>query len=383
MTIQMMPWRLENLQATIDGFRASGSLLATKAGSAYGKADVSDDPGLYLFAGPLGAWLGLDATQAAALFFLALLTIALVVGSLGVWRAFSTLGARGIGVVALGALAVTAAKVGDVYVASAAVLMALVPWLLVVVRGRAARPLIMFAAAAGLLAGMSNLIRSHSGTAFVLVAIVAIALATWAPAKVRAIATVTLVAAMLVAPAGLSLIHRQRDAFLATVEQLPPIAASGHPLWHSVYIGLGYVPNDHGITYLDEVAFAHVQKRSPGALAGSDESESILREEVFRLAKTDPGFIARGVGAKVGVIVVYLLVFANVGLLAVVLARPPWAELVPLLLGLAFTALPGILAIPAPNYLLGFIASATLIGVVGIDSWLARHIAPDTEVSDG
>ncbi len=373
MTIQMMPWRLENLQATIDGFLASGSLLATKVGDAYGRADVSDDPGLYLFAAPLGAWLGLDAAQTATLFFLGILALAVVAGSLGVWWAFGTPLSRGIGVVALGALAIVAAKVGDVYVVSTAVLMAFVPWLLAVVRERSMRALLVFAALAGLLGGGSNLIRSHSSTALAIVALAAFALATWAPTKMRALAAVVLLATMLIAPAGLSLVHRQRDAFLATVEELPPIAASGHPLWHSVYIGLGYVPNDHGITYLDEVAFAFVQERAPGALSGSKESESILRAEVFRLATTDPAFVARGVGAKLLAIAGYLLVFANIGLLALVVARPPWSELAPLLVGLSFSALPGIIAIPVPNYLTGFIAMSTLLGIVGIDSWFSKR----------
>lgn len=375
MTIQMMSWRLENLQATIDGFVASGTLLATKVGGAYGKADISDDPGLYLFAAPLGAWLGLDAAQTATLFFLGILAFAVVAGSLGVWRAFGTSPSRGIGIMALGALAVVAAKVGDVYVVSAAVLAAFVPWLLVIVRKCSIRALLVFAALAGLLGGASNLVRSHSGTALAIVALAAFALATWASAKMRVLAAVVLLATMFVAPAGLSLVHRQRDAFLATVEELPPTAASGHPLWHSVYIGLGYVPNDHGITYLDEVAFEFVHKRAPGALPGSRESESILRAEVFRLAAVDPAFVARGVGVKLLAIVGYLLAFANIGLLALILARLPWGELAPLLVGLAFTALPGFLAIPLPNYLTGFIAMSTLLGIVGIDSWFAKRAA--------
>ncbi len=373
MTMDLMSWRLGNLQATIDGFAASGVPLVTRVGSAFGKADLSDDPGLYLFAGPLGAWFGLDAARAATLFFLLILSLSCLVGSAGVWKAFLTPAGRAVGTLALIALTLVAWRIGDVYMVSAATLMAPIPWLLHVRRTARPRAVLAFAAATGLFAGASNLVRSHSGTALAVVALAAFALAASIPARLRATAAAVLLAGMLIAPAGLTLVHRHREAFLSTVATIPPAAASGHPLWHSIYIGLGYVPNGHGITYRDEVAFAFVKERDPGALSGSEESESILRREVFRLAAADPAFVARNVGAKLLAIACYLLAFANIGLVSLILARPPWRELVPLLLGLAFTALPGVLVVPMPGYLLGFIAMSTLTGIYGIDAWFSKR----------
>ena len=36
-----------------------------------------------------------------------------------------------------------------------------------------------------------------------------------------------------------------------------------HPMWHSIYIGLGYLPNDLGLRYRDDVATAKVRELAP------------------------------------------------------------------------------------------------------------------------
>lgn len=375
----MMSWRAGNLQAAIDGFKASGQLLVTRTSAGFGAADLGDDPGMYLFAAPLGAILGLDAVAAATVFLVGLIAVSFVIGSWGLWRAFTTLQGRVVGVTGLALLAYLSYRIGDVYMVSAAVLMGPIPWLWVATRTRSVRALLILSPVAGLAAGIANLVRGQAGTVALVVLITALGLATWAPARTRLLALSLLVIAALVAPAGLSLVHRDRDAFLATVDSAPSAAAGGHPIWHSIYIGLGYVANDHGIIYLDEVGFDFVKERDPEALSGSPESEAILRAEVLRLAAEDPAFIARGIGAKLLMILGYFVIFTNLGLAALFVVRPPLEETLPLFAGLLLAALPGILVIPLPDYLLGFIALCVLLGVVSIETWFASRVDQPTE----
>lgn len=379
MLIDVMPHRLENLQAAIDGFKASGTLLVTLTASGFGAADLGDDPGLYLLAAPLGAWLGLDAHATATVFLLGLIMTAFAIGSLGLWRAFATRPGRAVGTTGFALLACLSYVIGDVYVVSAAVLMALTPWLWVATRKRSVRSLLVSAPVAGLTAGAANLIRGQAGTVALVVIATALGLARWASVRSRLLALSLLIVAALVAPVGLSIVHHERDAFLARADHVRPAAAAGHPIWHSIYIGLGYVANDHGIIYLDDVGFDLVKTRDPDALSGSPESEAILRSEVFRLVAEDPGFIARGVGAKLVAILGYFVVFTNLGLAALFVVRPPLGELPPLCVGLAFAALPGILVIPLLDYLLGFIALCVLLGVLSIDTWSAARVGGSRE----
>lgn len=375
MNIDMMPWRLQNLQAAIDAFRASGVPLVTLTNGVWGRADLSDDPGLFLIAAPIGAYLNLNATQTATLLLGLLLALGTLVGSLGIWRAFRTTESRVVGVAAALLLAAVTFEIGDVYSVSAAVLIGGVPWLLAVMRHPRTRTLLALGILAGLGAGLANIMRAHAGTTMALIAVSGLALTRTVAPRFRVLACLLLVLAMSAAPVWVAAARATRDDYLAKVGDEAATTSVGHPFWHTVYIGLGYVPNTHGIAYRDEIAIDFVRAKAPQAPLFGTEYESILRQEVMRLIRKDPVFVARSVGAKLLALIGYFLAFANIGALAFVRAPVPAHEAVALLLGLSFSTLPGFLAIPLPNYLTGFIAMSTLLGIVGIDSWFAKRAA--------
>ena len=87
-------------------------------------------------------------------------------------------------------------------------------------------------------------------------------------------------------------------------------------MWHSVYIGLGYLPNDLGIRYRDDFAIAKVNELAPDSGYLTPQYEAVLRGEVARVAREHPGFVLRTVVAKLWALGVHLLWFANIGLLA-------------------------------------------------------------------
>lgn len=73
-----------------------------------------------------------------------------------------------------------------------------------------------------------------------------------------------------------------------------------HPFWHNAYIGLGYLPNPYGIEWNDSVAADFVKRQNPEAAYLSPEYERTLRDEYFRIARTDPGFIRDNLLTKTG-----------------------------------------------------------------------------------
>ena len=96
---------------------------------------------------------------------------------------------------------------------------------------------------------------------------------------------------------------KQRNAYLA--QQLPeyePIPAR-HPLWHNLYMGLGYLENDHGITYLDDAAITRARALSPGVGYMTPAYQQTLRGEVVRITREDPVFVARTLLAKCWVLI--------------------------------------------------------------------------------
>lgn len=125
--------------------------------------------------------------------------------------------------------------------------------------------------------------------------------------------------------------------------------------------------NDHGIIWKDENAYLRVASIDPNVTYGSDHYSRILKDQVFHLVKSDPHFVLRTIFAKVGVCLMYLLVFGNIGLLLSRFYRKGLLVDLPFAVGMAFNAAFGIIVMPSLDYLLGLVAFSTIYGLVSID----------------
>ncbi len=105
----------------------------------------------------------------------------------------------------------------------------------------------------------------------------------------------------------------------------------------------------------------------------SPEYERILRHQTLRIARDHPLFILATLFAKVRVVLFLLLCWANLGLLAALFYPKDRAMESAFWAALAFTSLFGVIAVPQVQYLLGFMAFATLYGLVSLDYALLVH----------
>jgi hypothetical protein len=112
-----------------------------------------------------------------------------------------------------------------------------------------------------------------------------------------------------------------------------PTVIPAHALWHSVYIGLGYLSNEVVTSYNDQVAYDKVQSLVPGTLYESPEYHHILRQQVGLIVRQHPQLVLYTVAAKLGVIGAMFLVFANVGLIAAERVRKPLGLELPFWIG--------------------------------------------------
>jgi len=162
-------------------------------------------------------------------------------------------------------------------------------------------------------------------------------------------------------------LFQQRDAYFASNKSYAEQLLGGHPLWHSVYIGLGFLDNEYGLKYNDDVAYNKVRSISPGTRLVSPEYEQILKRETFKFIREHPRFVLYTLFAKLGIAFFFLLVFANIGLLAAIRYPKGWPLELSFWGAISISALPGIIVIPTPPYLLGLIALATIYGIVSIN----------------
>ena len=133
-----------------------------------------------------------------------------------------------------------------------------------------------------------------------------------------------------------------------------------HPMWHNIYIGLGWVHNSEVPEYLDEVGGHKVKSIDPSVVYCGPEYEAILRREVFRIAREKPWIIAVNVVGKLTTIVL---------MLALVLFpvrknfRLKFPADIPIIVAIALGMLPGLLVTPNFRYVLAGLCFALLFGI--------------------
>ncbi len=151
---------------------------------------------------------------------------------------------------------------------------------------------------------------------------------------------------------------RDRDRFLMVHQPGYRRSVNHHLLWHTAYLGLGYLTNPYVPSWRDSVAVEYVQAIDPAAIYGGEEYEALLRSRVEEIVHRHPRFVFYTVAAKSGVLACMLLLCINIGLAAAISNPKPLGTELAFWLAMAAAALPGIIAIPEPQYVLGMITLA-------------------------
>lgn len=261
----------------------------------------ADDPGLYLLVPAVSRWFHLSIAHAYDLSIGVLILSAAILGALPIkkWTWLSA----GYFLVAVG----MTAYAGDVYIFEALPAIAGIPWLL-----RNEKHAFWIAA----LAGMCGVFRSWAFLPYLALLV----LMLWRKRPVIAAAVIPLC------------LVPQMWAHHAYPET--------HPFWHSVYIGLGWVPNSEVSSYHDEVGFRRGIEL--GTVPYTPQYEAALRSEVERIAEHEPWIIAEELAAKITILALSIALLLR-------FTMPVFPFAAAILVGV----LPGILVTPNPKYVLG------------------------------
>ena len=190
--------------------------------------------------------------------------------------------------------------------------------------------------------------------------------------KNKASFSAALMIGLLVISLFFSSLLKQRDAYLSTIEYAGP-TTSQRVFWHNVYFSLGYLHNWYGYDNWpshvpsDTYSVKKALSVNPDVQLFSLEYETILKNEYFKFVKTYPLFFIQTLFAKFGVCLMYLLFFANIGLLLAVYYPQGYLYNFLFASGIGFNMLFGLLATPEYQYFMGLFAFATLYGVYSID----------------
>ncbi len=366
--VGLMAARWSTLQLSLAGYQRTGVRLVGWDGSRLVPAEYKDDSGFDFFIPPLASAFRLSLAKSVDFFIGGILISGYLLGLIGLLLLFKSWWARCLAIFEVLLLAVLCLRIGDVYVVQSSIAMAAIPWVLYFSRKWQSEWQFPFFLVLGVALGISNFVRAQSGTTVLMFCLPLLAFYGDTSPKRR----VLLLASLLAGSAASTLYFRHafvvRDAYIQSHQSDYLPAPRQHPVWHSVYIGLGFVSNPYVPGgYCDQVGVDKVHSLSPNTAFLSPEYDRILAQQVYQLAKSHPSVLMINLAAKLGILQLLALLAGNVGLLAAIWYRKPLSLDVASWMTVGFGALPGLLAVPTPSYVLGAITVLVLYGLVSAD----------------
>lgn len=369
----MMGCRYKALIKLIAGYAQSGVSLVMHDGVQLMPFNNADDIGLYYLVPLLVTYFSLSLDQALYLLLHGPIYIGAVISIISLWILYPSCISRCTSLLGVSAITFIATRVLDVYCVSAAAVLLIVPlFLLSMDRVRSLYVMSTLLFYFGLLAGCANALRMHAGTGVIIFMVVLLAGAPIWQRKYKLFLVSILFIGMVIPNLFFNQVYRHYVSYTQCRFPAHQVQQNQHVFWHSIYVGFGFLHNEYAIIPADECAIARVGDLDANAVYTSQKYENVLKDEIVRLIRKHPLFVLRTLFAKLGVLFMYLLICANVGLVAAWFFPKPWYIELSFWAALGFNALPGILALPYYGYLFGFIAFAILYGIVSINDALAR-----------
>jgi hypothetical protein len=370
--------REEHLKLILAGLQKTGIPLIEFDGSQIFPALVDDDIGMYVLIPQLAHWFNLPLNSAISLFFGSICYGAALIGVAGFYKLFRSWKSRLIALGGILFLTKLCTMFVEVYCIPAAIAMAIIPWAIYCSSKQKGLSWYSFLFLTGIGCGLAHYVRAHAGTA-PLIFLVTLILFSKSTKKIKAGAFITILAGLLIPAAYFSYALCKNKIFVR--QELPDYSQMviRHPIWHTIYAGFGFITNDFGLFYNDDSATSKVATIDPTAFTtvgqwkntvASEKYETVMRSEVLQFIKHHWFYVMRVMAAKAGVLLFYLLLFANFGLLA--LFRHPLSINVAFATALAWSALPGLIAIPNFLYLTGFITFAVLYCILGLVRFIEK-----------
>ena len=375
--IEMLGDRYLEVNEALTGWNETGVPLVGRTKDRWEAVPCGDDTGLFYLVPLLARSTGWNADRSLDVFLLGVIVASAVTGVGGLWLTASGTWQRLLAIHPVAAAAYISYKMGDVYVVQAAVVLMLIPWLFYTLQP-GVRCLVRFliALSSGIILGLAQWLRTGSGFPVLVFFAVLLCLSS-----LRRSIRVLLSAVLLI---GLSLplfyaqfsLH-ERDSFLATHQPGYRRSLSHHLFWHTAYVGLSYLKNPYVHAWRDSAAVEYVQAIDPAAIYGGAEYEALLQARVEEIFRRDPSFFFYTVAAKGSALAYMLLLSINIGVALTVLCPKPLGFELAFWLAMSLAALPGIIAVPMPQYVLGMITLALYYWYYSIVSYVERRSASD------
>jgi hypothetical protein len=354
---RLMTSRYVSMVQAARGYQCVGTTTVGFDGHNYLQTGRSDDPGMMELIPTVSRLIGTSIANTYDIVTFAVISSGIMIGYAGFWHLYPDRRLHGIGAVVFLCLAIVEARVADEYMFQISPLIAGIPWLVHLGLNRKNLALIISAGLLAFCCSWCSLVRSGS-IVICMTFLLTMFTTQYRIKKFRLALPFILLACVPSVLFERSQIAR-RDEALAKVGETAK-AVNSHALWHTIYIGLGFIPNSEVPEYRDEVAGNKVRSIDPTVAYTSAKYQAILRSELWGILKRRPIMVVGIFAAKAGIVILLASILLFPARRLIFTERSAlWLDAA-FVLTIGMSAMNGIVAVPRASYLLTFLCLSFL-----------------------
>jgi len=393
---QIMPCRKSGLESVLKGHDLTSVDLISYDDSCYAgvreilsPSGLADNVGSFYFIPKLVQLTGVDLEVAVQLVYSGFVFIAFLSAVIAIWFYFQSLAGKIIGTIALAMVSLLTAAIGDYYVFAAALPMAIIPWLIQILKNpiNNINYLYLYFFLVGILISVGHLIRSHSGTDVIIFILIGfVFFAKFYSYKQKTILILILTLSMVSIFTWFNSIVDKRVEYLTSIDSNYELS-SERIKWHNIYYSLGYLQNSFSKVKgydrhepNDSYSKDRALQINPEVKLWSSDYEDILRAETFRFISDHKSFFIKSILVKIGVMFLYIALFMNIGIVMIYYYKTNIDFHLLFLSGIGFNMIFGVITSPDYRYLTGLFLFSVLYSIYIIDSVIFNGFVKNNNV---
>jgi hypothetical protein len=358
---KLMPSRYVEIVQAARGDSCTGTATVAFNGHNYSQVGINDDPGIPELIPTISSLTGMSLADTFDLTVFAVVSLGIATGYAGFWHLCPDPRARLVGAAVFLCLGVAEATVDDVYIFQTSPLIAGIPWVLYFALGRKPRALNSGATLLAFCCSWCSLVRS--GTTIICMAFLITLFACRYRIQKIFLPLLLIILACVPSMLYMRYLIARRNAILAALGDTITTKNS-HLVWHSIYIGLAFIPNSLVPEYKDAVAINKVWSIDPTVRFGSAKYEAILRREVWNIAKQRPLLLLENFAAKAVILILSAWIILFPARRFLFAEREVFWLDAAFVLSMAMSATNVMMTVPRRSYLLTFLCLTLLYSCI-------------------
>jgi hypothetical protein len=334
-----------------------------------------DDIGIFVLIPKLIKFFGISVDLGINIFFYGLFYGAFALGVAGLLVLYTTVLQRSVIFFASLLFFKVCMYASDVYIAYCAAIMGTIPLFLYFCEQKT-RSLMLFLVIAGLFLGTLQYVRSYSALPALGFICVYLFMHARFDYKKKLYLMVMLFSGVLASKFYFDMVVNEYKDYARVHFDTSIDLPTQHPIWHTIYAGFGFMQwlNVDAIEYDDGCIERMVTKESPSvSFLRMNEYEKIAKNKVLDLFKHQSTFVLMTLFAKLGILLFYLLVSANLGLVAAIFYPKAWQIELAFFVGFSLSTLFPLIAVPISMFSLSFLTFGILYGIISINYFLFHN----------